>query len=387
MKIAVVGLGYVGLSNAVLLAQHNEVIGVDLDLNKVDKLNSRISPIVDSDITQFLKTKALNIRATTDLASAVQGSDFTIISTPTDYDENSRYFDTRSVETVIDKTIETSPSTTIIIKSTIPIGFTDEMRSRYGSQKIIFSPEFLREGQALQDNLYPSRIIIGAKNKEAKKFAELLQQGALKGDIKTKFTGSKEAEAVKLFANNYLAMRVSFFNEVDTFAMSKGLASEEIIEGVSTDPRIGEHYNNPSFGYGGYCLPKDTKQLLANFNDIPQNIFSAIVKSNSTRMDFLAQTIIKTQPKTVGIYRLAMKTNSDNFRQSAVFGVIDRLLEANIKIIVYEPEVIEQRPDIEFENSLEHFCNKADLILANRMAQEIQDVRHKIFTRDIFNCD
>jgi len=387
MKIAVVGLGYVGLSNAVLLAQNNKVVGVDLDPSKVEKLNSKISPIFDRDITKFLQTKALDIRATTDLASAVSGSDFTIISTPTDYDENSQYFDTKSVETVIGETIKISPDTTIIIKSTIPIGFTHELRSRFGSQKIIFSPEFLREGQALHDNLYPSRIIIGAKNKEAKKFAELLQQGALKDDVTVKFTGSKEAEAIKLFANNYLAMRVSFFNEVDTFAMSKGLSSEEIIAGVSADPRIGDHYNNPSFGYGGYCLPKDTKQLLANFNAIPQNIFSAIVQSNTTRMEFLAQSILKKQPKTVGIYRLAMKTDSDNFRQSAVFGIIDRLLKANVNIVIYEPEMKEQRYDIEIEASLEKFCKEADLILANRMAQELREVVHKVFTRDIFKRD
>ena len=388
MKIAVVGLGYVGLSNAVLLAQNNKVVGVDLDPSKVEKLNSKISPIFDRDITKFLQTKALDIRATTDLASAVSGSDFTIISTPTDYDENSQYFDTKSVETVIGETIKISPDTTIIIKSTIPIGFTHELRSRFGSQKIIFSPEFLREGQALKDNLHPSRIIVGSQLEAGRAFVNLLVEGAEKSEIETLFIRSTEAEAVKLFANTYLAMRVSFFNELDSYALANGLDTKSIINGVCLDERIGQGYNNPSFGYGGYCLPKDAKQLLANYDSVPQNMIQAIVSSNTTRKDFISEEILKLKPKMVGFYRLVMKEGSNNFRSSAIQGVMKRIKAKGIEVVIYEPEY----QQTEFFNSkvlssLDEFKRTADIIVANRDCSELKSVQRKVFTRDLFGIN
>ena len=388
MKIVVVGLGYVGLSNAVLLAQHNEVIGVDISQERVDALNARKSPIIDAELSKYLDEEDLNLSASTDLNTSVKGADYVIVSTPTNYDEKTHFFDTSAVEAVISQVIEYESDVCIVVKSTIPVGFIEDVRERLDTDAVIFSPEFLREGRALYDNLYPSRIIVGEKSERASVFASLLAQGAIKSDVDILFTGSREAEAIKLFSNSYLAMRVAFFNELDSYALAGEMNSREIIDGVSLDPRIGDHYNNPSFGYGGYCLPKDTKQLLANYDAVPQNIIRAIVDANSTRKDFLADVIIKTQPKTVGIYRLVMKAESDNFRQSSIQGIMKRIKAKGIEVVVYEPELTE----VEFFNSrverdFSAFKKTADIILANRMVGELEDVVDKVFTRDLFGAD
>ena len=386
MKIVVVGLGYVGLSNAVLLAQHNEVIGVDISPERVDALNARKSTIIDAELSEYLAERDLNLSASTDLKASVQGADYVIVSTPTNYDEKTNFFDTSSVEVVIAEVIESEPTACIVVKSTIPVGFMEDVRERLKTNAVIFSPEFLREGKALYDNLYPSRIIVGEKSERAAIFANLLAEGALKSDVELLFTGSREAEAIKLFSNTYLAMRVAFFNELDSYALAGDMNSREVIEGVSLNPRIGNHYNNPSFGYGGYCLPKDTKQLLANYDAVPQNIIRAIVDANSTRKDFLADVIVKTQPKTVGIHRLVMKDGSDNFRQSSVQGIMKRIKAKGIEVIVYEPALLRHT----YFNSkvvadLNEFKRKADVIVANRMTDELVDFHHKVFTRDLFN--
>ena len=388
MKIVVVGLGYVGLSNAVLLAQHNEVIGVDISQERVDALNARKSPISDAELVEYLAEKDLNLFASTDLKVSLKGTDYVIVSTPTNYDEKTNFFDTSSVEAVIAQVIESEPSACIVVKSTIPVGFIEGIRERLNTDAVLFSPEFLREGKALYDNLYPSRIIVGEKSERAKAFANLLAGGALKTDVELLFTGAREAEAIKLFSNTYLAMRVAFFNELDSYAISGNMNSREIIDGVSFDPRIGKHYNNPSFGYGGYCLPKDTKQLLANYDVVPQNLIRAIVDANSTRKDFLADQIIKTQPKAVGIYRLVMKAGSDNFRQSSIQGIMKRIKAKGIEVVVYEPEL----DAAEFFNSrverdFGEFKRSVDIILANRMVPELEDVTEKVFTRDLFGAD
>ncbi len=388
MKIAVAGTGYVGLSMATLLSQNNEVVALDIIPEKVDMINKKISPIKDKEIEKFFQTKKLNLRATLDYKEAFDKAEFIIISTPTNYDEELNYFDTSSVEDIIQKVKSMNIETTMIIKSTIPVGFTEKIKKKYNIDNIIFSPEFLREGKALYDNLYPSRIIIGEKSKRAEKFANLLKEGAIKKDIIIKYMGNTEAEAVKLFANTYLALRVSYFNELDTYAELKGLDTKSIIEGVGLDPRIGTHYNNPSFGYGGYCLPKDTKQLLANFEDVPQNIIRAIVRANKTRKSHIANMVMQRNPKIVGIYRLTMKTGSDNYRSSAIQGIIEKLKEENVEIIIYEPTLNENIfLDCKVIKDLDEFCKKSDVILANRVEEKIKGYQDKVYTRDLFSKD
>ena len=389
MKIAIAGTGYVGLSLATLLSQNNEVVALDVIPEKVEKINSKISPIKDEYIDKFFKEKKLNLKATLDYKEAFNGAKFVIISTPTNYDPEKNFFDTSSVEDVIKKVISMNDDNiTMVVKSTIPVGFFDLVKEKYGINNIFFSPEFLREGKALYDNLYPSRIIIGDKEEKGKEFAKLLVDAAEKENIDVLYMNSKEAEAVKLFANTYLALRVAYFNELDTYAISKGLDTKDIVEGVCLDPRIGNDYNNPSFGYGGYCLPKDTKQLLANYKDVPQNLIEAIVVANKTRKDFITEEIMKKNPEVVGIYRLTMKAGSDNFRSSAIQDIIKNLRANNIKVIIYEPTINQNEFEgFEVENNIEKFKEKSSIILANRIDEVVKDVKNKIYTRDIFNRD